>query len=150
MEFRSYLKSNVTQYKMGRISYNKVNLYDSWLSDMLPPVEMSYVDFEMKDYLLQEYNPGNALLYGFLFLDDVQVIYARNVQTFSFAFSLTGGLFTFISMIISFLVTNTERNSLFYSVMKKLFQVDRRRLQTSSQRSKTTECTHAKIHASES
>jgi hypothetical protein len=71
MEFRSYLKSNVTQYKMGRISYNKVNLYDSWLSDMLPPVEMSYVDFEMKDYLLQEYNPGNALLYGYFFLDDV-------------------------------------------------------------------------------
>jgi hypothetical protein len=57
----------------------------------------------------------------YILLDETSTIYERRVQTFSYAFSMTGGLLSFVSAILKFVLGSLERHLFLNALLKKMF-----------------------------
>jgi hypothetical protein len=109
----------------NKISNNVVNLYDSWLTDMIEPQKSDFFSFSLYNTFYAEYNPeaNNPLANIYILLDETSTIYERRVQTFSYAFSMTGGLLSFVSAILNFVLGSLERH--LFLLKKMFFKRDR-------------------------
>ena len=117
------MRSNVSQHFTNKLRENKVSLYDSWLTDQLPPAEETFFDVSQSPGYITDYNnqSGNFLVVSTINLDETKVSYQRNVITISYALSLTGGLMSLITSVLNFVLGSLERHLFITSLLGKIF-----------------------------
>lgn len=97
---------------------------------MIEPEKMSFFEFRQYTTFYTEYNPeaNNPLANLYILLDETSTTYERKVQTFSYAFSMTGGLLSFVSAILNFVLASLERHLFLNALLKRvLYQRDHRK-----------------------
>ena len=78
-----------------------MSLLDTWLSSLLPPETLSYLDFRYSHYQQGAYSVNMPLLSVGFQMDENSLKYVRKVQSIADILSLTGGLMGMLFAVIT-------------------------------------------------
>lgn len=102
MVFEYYsLKKGIHKYVSAKVVKSNIYLSDSWL-DFSPTQERTA--FDIKIQKSEEYEDEDTLFNIEYYRAEEEMMYERQVETLSTAFSLTGGLMGLLASLVNFLI----------------------------------------------